>query len=70
MKAILLDEVMKDPERPKKEHMIQFEPKSLRDMRGLMHHDISFQESVCLLYSRISALNRTFETMDSLFRTS
>jgi WD repeat-containing protein 35 len=46
VKAILLDEVMKDPERPKKEHMIQFETKSLRDMRGLMHHDISFQDVV------------------------
>mmetsp|Transcript_13743 Transcript_13743/g.54386 ORF Transcript_13743/g.54386 Transcript_13743/m.54386 type:complete len:887 (-) Transcript_13743:2873-5533(-) len=45
--AVLLDEVMKDPERPKKEHLIlNFETKSLRDMRRLLNQNIYFRDAV------------------------
>jgi WD repeat-containing protein 35 len=44
IKAVLLDEVMKAPEKPNKEHMINFETKSLRDTRSLLS-DVSIQDA-------------------------
>ncbi|XP_061599596.1 WD repeat-containing protein 35 [Cololabis saira] len=36
IKSVLLDEIMKDPERPNKDNLINFEIRSLRDSRALM----------------------------------
>ncbi|KAF7657555.1 hypothetical protein LDENG_00025340 [Lucifuga dentata] len=36
IKSVLLDEIMKDPERPNKENLINFEIRSLRDSRALI----------------------------------
>ncbi|KAJ3613075.1 hypothetical protein NHX12_019331 [Muraenolepis orangiensis] len=36
IKSVLLDEVMKDPERPNKDYLITFEIRSLRDSRALI----------------------------------
>lgn len=61
MTAVLLDEVMKDPERPKKEHLIlNFETKSLRDMRRLLNQNIYFRESISLFNDHISGLRFIF----------
>jgi WD repeat-containing protein 35 len=44
IKAVLLDDVMRSPEKPDKEHMINFETKSLRDT-GILLQDVSIQVS-------------------------
>mmetsp|Transcript_15599 Transcript_15599/g.37800 ORF Transcript_15599/g.37800 Transcript_15599/m.37800 type:complete len:1119 (+) Transcript_15599:1703-5059(+) len=44
IKAVLLDEVMKGPEKPNKEQIINFETKSLRDTRNLLQ-DVSIQDA-------------------------
>ena len=44
IKAVLLDDVMRSPEKPDKEHMIHFETKSLRDT-GILLQDVSIQVS-------------------------
>lgn len=44
IKAVLLDEVMRSPEKPKKEHVIDFETKSFRDTRSLLS-DVSIQDA-------------------------
>ena len=68
--AVLLDEVMKDPERPKKEHLIlNFETKSLRDMRRLLNQNIYFRESIRLFNDHVSGLKKHFWTMDPSSRT-
>ncbi|CAB1330545.1 unnamed protein product, partial [Coregonus sp. 'balchen'] len=36
IKSVLLDEIMKDPERPNKDYLINFEIRSLRDSRSLI----------------------------------
>ncbi|KAG5266079.1 hypothetical protein AALO_G00249550 [Alosa alosa] len=36
IKSVLLDEIMKDPERPNKDYLINFEIRSLRDSRALI----------------------------------
>uniref|UniRef100_A0A667ZDV6 WD repeat-containing protein 35 n=1 Tax=Myripristis murdjan TaxID=586833 RepID=A0A667ZDV6_9TELE len=36
IKSVLLDEIMKDPERPNKDNLIKFEIRSLRDSRALI----------------------------------
>ncbi|XP_023690491.1 WD repeat-containing protein 35 isoform X2 [Paramormyrops kingsleyae] len=36
IKSVLLDEILKDPERPNKDYLINFEIRSLRDSRALM----------------------------------
>ena len=42
--AVLLDDVMRGPEKPTKEQVINFETKSLRDTRNLLH-DVSIQDA-------------------------
>lgn len=36
IKSVLLDEIMKDPENPTKDNMMELEIKSLRDTRDLL----------------------------------
>uniref|UniRef100_A0A8C5DJY1 WD repeat-containing protein 35 n=1 Tax=Gouania willdenowi TaxID=441366 RepID=A0A8C5DJY1_GOUWI len=38
IKSVLLDEIMKDPERPNKDNLINFEIRSLRDSRSLIEN--------------------------------
>ena len=45
IKAVLLDEVMRSPDNPEKEHIINFETKSLRDTRNLLN-EVSIQVSL------------------------
>mmetsp|Transcript_9975 Transcript_9975/g.40967 ORF Transcript_9975/g.40967 Transcript_9975/m.40967 type:complete len:733 (+) Transcript_9975:879-3077(+) len=45
IKAILLEEIMQTPQTPRKEHVVHFETKALRDTRSMILHNISFQDS-------------------------
>lgn len=44
IKAILLEEIMQTPQTPRKEHVVHFETKALRDTRSMILHNISFQD--------------------------